>query len=49
MDFKKIFVFLIFWWAAIFPSLFFTETELINIENGNVSYEFWICDFLEDN
>lgn len=49
MNFKKTFVFLIFWWALMFPNFFFNDAELTNIKNNNVSYKFWICDILTDN
>lgn len=49
MNFKKTFVFLLFWWAIMFPNFFFSDEELSNLEARNVSYRIWIYDVLADN
>lgn len=49
MNFKKYFVFLVFWWAVVFPDFFFSDEELLNLKNNNVTYRVWFCDILEDN
>lgn len=49
MKFQNSFVFLAFWWAVVFPNFFFSNDELVKLENNDVSYRFWICDVLGDN
>ncbi|MBO5179393.1 MAG: hypothetical protein J6B87_03510 [Clostridia bacterium] len=49
MNFKKTLILFAFWWAIVFPNFFFSEEDLSNLQNGNVTYRFWICDVLTDN
>ena len=49
MKLKNSFVFFIFWWAIVFPGLFFSNDELADIKNNTVSFRVWIYDTLGDN
>lgn len=49
MNFKRCLILFAFWWAIVFPNIFFEEEELSILQNYNVTYRFWICDILTDN